>query len=265
MKLSSVQNAGGLLVALVTSRWMSTLDYRGALYDERADPVHPEFRGPAIFLFWHEYIPFLFYLRGHCGIAMLLSRHQDAEWLAKAARHMGFETVRGSTNRGGVSALRELFQRGRAMNLAITPDGPRGPRRTLAPGAVFVASRLGIPLIPIGLGYECPWRLSTWDKFAVPRPFSRARAIAGPPVFLARDLDREGLELARQQVESDLNQLTEAAEHWAETGKRMQNERPLRREPAADLRQKMAPLPLRAAELDADDVHPGRGGVRSVA
>ncbi len=101
------------------------------------------FEGPAIFLFWHEYIPFLFYLRGHCHIAMLLSQHQDAEWLSQAAGHMGFGTIRGSTSRGGVSALRELMRTGETMNLTITPDGPRGTSPT-------IGGRLHLRLVALG-------------------------------------------------------------------------------------------------------------------
>ena len=110
---------------------MSTLDFKACIPQPETDPVNPAFCGPKIFIFWHEYITFPFYLRGHCNIAMLLSRHQDAEWLSEAARHMGFQTVRGSTARGGVAAIRKMFRKSQNMNLAITPDGPRGPRRRL--------------------------------------------------------------------------------------------------------------------------------------
>jgi lysophospholipid acyltransferase (LPLAT)-like uncharacterized protein len=191
----------------------------------------------------------LFYLRGHCDIAMLISKHQDAEWLAKAARYMGFSTVRGSTNRGGAAALRELF-RGRATNLAITPDGPRGPRRRLAPGAVYIASRLGVPLIAVGLGYQAPWRLATWDRFAIPRPFTRARVVAGPRVHVPPDLDRQGLEQCRHAMEHQLNELTRAAEQWADSCRRMDGEQSLFRQPSPNRRRKMVPL---APPQDADD------------
>ena len=116
---------GGLSLSLLTRCWMSTLDYQAYFHDEQVDPAHPHFAGQAIYLFWHEYIPFPFYLRGHCNIAMLLSRHADAEWLSVAARHMGFQTIRGSTNRGGTVALRQLLRASRRMLLTITPDGPR--------------------------------------------------------------------------------------------------------------------------------------------
>jgi len=231
IRSSFLNRFGGLMVATLTARWMSTLEYRGAMFDPTVDPALPGFRGPIICIFWHEYIPFLFYLRPNCSITMLLSRHQDAELLGTAARYMGFSTVRGSTNRGGAAALRELVERGRVMNLAITPDGPRGPRRTLAPGAIFVASKLGLPLVPVGLGYQRPWRLPTWDRFALPRPFSRARGISGPRIHVPADLDRRGLEYYRQYVESVLNQLTTAAEEWADSGQRMAGEFPSFRQP----------------------------------
>ncbi len=222
---------GGLGIATLTRSWMSTLSYRVVYYDASVDPASPLFRGPGIFLFWHEYIPFLFYLRGHCHIAMLLSRHQDAEWLSQATRHMGFDTVRGSTNRGGVAALRELMRASRTLNLTMTPDGPRGPRRRLAPGCIYLASRLGIPLIPIGLGYDRPWRWrQAWDQFAVPRPYSRARAVVGPKLYLPSDLDRTGVERYRQQVEEMLNTMTDAAERWATSHGSYIGEQPLFRQ-----------------------------------
>ncbi len=216
---------GGLAITAATRHWMSTLDYQALFYDRSADPAAPEYQGPAIFLFWHEYIPFLFYLRGNCHIAMLLSRHQDAEWLSQAARHMGFDTIRGSTSRGGVSALRELMRTSARMNLAITPDGPRGPRRQLAAGCIYASSRLGIPLVPIGLGYDRPWRSRrAWDQFAVPRLYSRARALVGPKVQIPADVDREGVERYRLRVERMLNVFTVRAEDWAASGARYLNQ-----------------------------------------
>ena len=211
---------GGLGIATFTRAWMSTLDFQIAACDPRVDPAHAGFRGPAIFIFWHEYIPFLFHMRGHCNIAMLLSRHRDAEWLSRATRHMGFKTVRGSTSRGGSAALRQLLRVSDEMNLTITPDGPRGPRRRLAAGPIYLSSRLQIPLVAAGLGYDRPWRFNTWDRFALPRPFSRARAVTGPFIQIPPKLDRSEVEHYRQRVERLVTRLTEDAESWAETGTR---------------------------------------------
>ena len=223
MKISNpiLNKLGGLLSSTAVRWWMSTLDYKVSYYDRAIDPFFPECRGQKIYIFWHEYILFPLYLRGHCNLAMLLSRHRDAEILSYAAHHLGFDFVRGSTNRGGVTALRELLAKSRSMQLTITPDGPRGPRRLLAPGCVYLASKLGLPLVVMGYGYDRPWRVqSAWDQFAVPRPFSRARAVPSGEVFVPPDLDRDGLEYFRQKIEQLLNRLTAEAEAWAESDTR---------------------------------------------
>lgn len=237
-RLRPVEHAGlgslaGLTISGFVSRWMETLDYQGLFFDESVDPASPDFQGPAIYVFWHEYIPFLFYLRGHCRISMLLSKHQDAEWLSQAARHMGFSIVRGSSRRGGDAALRELMRRGKSENLAITPDGPRGPRRQLASGAIYVSSALQIPIVPVGLGYDSPKRLPTWDRFAIPRLGSRARAVLGPSLQIPPDLDREAIESYRQLVQGWLAWTTDEAETWAESGRSYSNQVAACRKPAA--------------------------------
>jgi hypothetical protein len=223
MKIESpfLDKLGGLLGSAAVRWWMSTLDYKVAYYDRSIDPIFPECRRQKIYIFWHEYILFPFFLRGHCNMAMLLSRHRDAEILSHAAHHLGFDFVRGSTNRGGVTALRELLAKSRSMHLTITPDGPRGPRRQLAPGCVYLASKLGLPLVAMGYGYDRPWRVrSAWDQFAVPRPHSRARAVTSGEIFVPPNLDRDELEHFRQKIERQLDRLTVEAEAWAEAGAR---------------------------------------------
>ncbi len=220
---------GGLAAAKGIGAWMSTLDYRAAFYDRSVDPG-AGIGGPRIYIFWHEYILFPLHLRGHCHVSMLLSQHRDADILARVGYHLGFDCVRGSTYRGGATAIRAMFERSRQQHLAITPDGPRGPRRELAPGPVYLASRLGLPLVVMGFGYERPWRMTSWDRFAVPRPHSRARAVIGPPVHVPADLDRDGLETCRQRVERLMNCLTTEAEAWAAAGTHKLGEMPATRQ-----------------------------------
>ena len=208
----------GLLASATVRSWMSTLDYKSAFYDPTVDPVDPGWRGQKIYVFWHEYILFPLHMRGNCNLAMLLSRHRDADILMEVARHMGFEFVRGSTFGGGSTALRELLRKSQKMNLAITPDGPRGPRRVLAQGPVYLSSKLGLPLVAMGFGYSDPWRLGSWDRFAIPKPFSHARAVVSPAMNIPPNLDREGVEHYRQRVEQLLNRLTCEAEAWADAG-----------------------------------------------
>jgi hypothetical protein len=223
---------GGLMAASTVRVWMSTLDYKVAYYDPTVDPVNPGCRGQKIYVFWHEYILIPLHMRGNCNLAMLLSRHRDADILLEVAGHMGFDSVRGSTFGGGGTALRELERKGRHMNLAITPDGPRGPRRVLAQGPIYLSSKLGLPLVAMGFGYNAPWRLGTWDRFAIPKPYSRARTVVSPAMVIPPNLDREGVEHYRLQVERLLNRLTCEAEAWAEAGTPKTMEVPVLRAPA---------------------------------
>ena len=223
-------------------QWMATLDCRVEYGDPSVDPVHPDYRGAKIYVFWHENILLPLYLRGHSNISMLLSRHMDANILDRVARMMGFGVVRGSTFRGGTTALRELADRAATGNLTITPDGPRGPRRRLAAGCVFLASTLQIPIVAMGFGYQRPWRFCTWDRFAMPRPWTRARGVVSRAVMIPHDLDRDGIEQHRAGIERLLLQLSDDAEAWAEAGTRRPGEMLVLKEPSRVAR-KAAALP----------------------
>ncbi len=229
---SFLTQLGGYLAAKTINAWMSTLDYRVAYYDASADPASRDGSGPKIYILWHEYLLFPIYLRGHCDFAMLFSRHRDADLLVRVAYHFGFDSVRGSTYRGAAAAIRQLSHRSRNMNLAITPDGPRGPRRRVAMGSIYLASKLGLPIVAIGIGYDRLWRLSSWDRFAIPKPHARARAVMSPAITIPSGLDREGLERCRLRVEQTLLRLTHVAEDWAVTGRRLEGEQPLRKQTA---------------------------------
>lgn len=214
---------GGLLASKGIAAWMQSLDTRAVFYDRSVDPVLG-IEGPRIYVFWHEYILLPLALRGNCHLSMLLSQHGDADVLARIAGHFGFGCVRGSTYRGGARALWELEERSRTHHLTMTPDGPRGPRRQLAQGPIYLASRLQIPIVCMGFGYDRPWRTNSWDQFAVPRVFSRARAVVGPPLMIPENLDRTQLETCRLRTERLLNCLTAEAEAWATAGTRKSGE-----------------------------------------
>lgn len=212
-----IARTGGAALVTMVKSMMSTLDVRAMYVQAQNDPANPFCPRRGIYIFWHEYIMIPFALRGHCNLSMLLSRHRDAEWLAHAASIMGFGTVRGSSNWGSIAALKELIKVSRTQHLAITPDGPKGPRREMAQGPIYLASKLQMPIIPMGFGMDRPIRLGTWDKFAVPRPFTRARMIMGQAIEIPRKLSKEEVEFHRVEVERVLNHLTVAAEKWAES------------------------------------------------
>lgn len=130
--------------------------------------------GPVIFAFWHAHILPLLWQHRDEGVAVLISQHSDGEIIAHICEALGYTTVRGSTSRGGARALVEmarLLEQG--VDVAITPDGPRGPARSIAPGVVYVAQRANVPIVPIYVRASRAWHLRTWDRFMIPKPFAR--------------------------------------------------------------------------------------------
>jgi lysophospholipid acyltransferase (LPLAT)-like uncharacterized protein len=205
-----------LLAAWVVRLYGTTICFRLRPLGPNLDPRRRDLGGPFIYAFWHEtvFVPFASF--GSRKIICLISQHADGEIMAQACHHVGFRVERGSSTRGGVEAVRRLLRVGKKAHFAVLPDGPRGPRRKLEPGIVFLASRTGMPLVLAGIGYDRPWRLPTWDRFAVPRPWSGAMILLGEPMFVPPDLTRSELEEYRRQAEDLLNALTNHAERLAE-------------------------------------------------
>jgi lysophospholipid acyltransferase (LPLAT)-like uncharacterized protein len=126
-------------------------------------------------------LPLLLQHRGE-GITVLISEHRDGELITQVAERLGLRAVRGSTTRGASRALLAMTRLlGEGAELAITPDGPRGPARTFAPGALIVAHRSGVPIIPIGVAASRAWRLKSWDTFLIPKPFAAISIVYGEP------------------------------------------------------------------------------------
>jgi lysophospholipid acyltransferase (LPLAT)-like uncharacterized protein len=140
---------------------------------------------PIVFALWHgDMLPLLYHHRDE-GVSVLISEHRDGELIARIAEALGFRTVRGSTSRGASRALvglaRELAN---GHDIAITPDGPRGPARSFAPGALIAAQRARAPIIVVGISAKPAWRLDTWDRFVIPRPFAKVQIAFSAPVIL---------------------------------------------------------------------------------
>jgi lysophospholipid acyltransferase (LPLAT)-like uncharacterized protein len=171
--------------------------------------------GRHIYVFWHEHILFGSTL-GAGRIQVLISQHADGELITQACRHLRLGVIRGSSRRGGRAAMLELLRISKRWHIVITPDGPRGPRRCLQPGAIFLASKTGLPIVPFGIGYENAWRARSWDRFAIPKPFSLVTCVIGRSIHVPDHLDSAGLESYRRAVESELHFLDEDAQRWAD-------------------------------------------------
>jgi len=138
---------------------------------------------------------------------MLISGHRDGGFIADAIRLLGIRTIRGSSTRGGAKAMLEMIRRVREehCNLGITPDGPRGPRERVKPGTVRLAMKTGLPVVPVCYAASRYWRVNSWDRFYIPKPFSRGVFVIGEPVHVAGDDDPDEA-LARVQRAMDETQ-----------------------------------------------------------
>jgi lysophospholipid acyltransferase (LPLAT)-like uncharacterized protein len=182
------------------------------------DPLQSPEREAFIYALWHENFLVPIVRFGNPDVAALVSGHADGRLLGTLIRATGMRVVHGSTNRGGVAAVRELL-RPDVGHVAVTPDGPRGPRRVVQPGVVYLASRTGLRIVPIGVGHHRPWRLKTWDSFAVPRPFSRVRCLLGRPLSVPPRIPAGRLDAYARLVQLELDRTTAAAQDWADTGR----------------------------------------------
>jgi lysophospholipid acyltransferase (LPLAT)-like uncharacterized protein len=161
---------------------------------------------PVIFVFWHgNLLPLVHYHRNE-GIVVLVSEHSDGEHIARVLARRGFGTVRGSSTRGGARGLRALVRAARAgKDLALTPDGPRGPRGEFKPGALQAARMTGHPVIPLAVDASSAWTLSSWDRFTVPKPLATVRIQYLPPRVVSRDASRAELEELAASLGAELD------------------------------------------------------------
>ena len=132
---------------------------------------------PTLFIFWHNRLflaaEFARRYRGGHPIYGLISASRDGAWLSAMFSMLGVRPVRGSSSRLGREAVTELVEALEAgCDVAVTPDGPRGPCYEMKPGALIVARRARARVVLAGFDFEASWRLSSWDGFHIPRPFS---------------------------------------------------------------------------------------------
>ncbi len=175
---------------------------------EHYDAIRATDRQP-IFAFWHGRILSATYFWRGRGIVVMTSENFDGEWIAQVIQRFGYTTARGSTSRGGARALVQLrrdVRNGRPA--AFTVDGPRGPARSVQPGAVWLASLTGRPILPFHIEADRYWSARSWDRTQVPRPFSRIVMAIGEPIEVPADTAEAALEASRVVLERSLSRLS---------------------------------------------------------
>ncbi|MBI4185238.1 MAG: lysophospholipid acyltransferase family protein [Proteobacteria bacterium] len=173
-----------------------------------------ESRTPFIIAFWHGRLMMMPYIwRRGVPVHALISHHRDGRLLSRTIAHFGYATIAGSSSKGALGAVRAMADRIEAgESVAITPDGPRGPRMRAALGVVKVAGLTGAPILPASYSIRRRRVLRSWDRFLLALPFSRGVYLVGRPIRVARDADEAAVEAARRAVEAALNALTAEAD-----------------------------------------------------
>ena len=177
---SLIVGFAGLLIRCLAITWR--IEVRGGEHLESLRSA----RKPFVFALWHGHLLPLLWQHRKQGIALVISEHRDGERIARVARGLGYDLVRGSSTRGGGRALIQLsrvLESGREA--AITPDGPRGPARTVAQGVVVAAQRSGAAILPIAVATDRAWRLKSWDSFIIPKPFARVTVGYSMPIYVS--------------------------------------------------------------------------------
>lgn len=211
-KLSILVLLGGGVLRLLALTWRTRFVNAEVVEDLRRR------RQPFVHVLWHgQLLPLVWAHRGR-GIAVMVSEHRDGEIIARVAESLGLRTIRGSTSRGAARALLgacQAIESGR--DVAVTVDGPRGPAGSVAPGALVIAQRTGAPMVPTSVSASQSWRLRSWDRFMIPKPFARVIVTYGAPLTVDADSARAAAgDVERVRLALDANtQLAAERQHAA--------------------------------------------------
>jgi lysophospholipid acyltransferase (LPLAT)-like uncharacterized protein len=183
---------------------------------EGIDRLPPSGQG-SILVSWHGRTLIPANLLRNRGYWALISLSRDGELQNLILRRAGFQTVRGSTGRGGIRGALQMARKVReGGTLAFTPDGPRGPTHKVQLGVILMAEKSGAPIIPVGISASSRWLLTrSWDSYLIPKPFARAYVLFGDPIFIPPGLDEAGRAARAREVEVAINRLECLAEQRA--------------------------------------------------
>jgi lysophospholipid acyltransferase (LPLAT)-like uncharacterized protein len=200
--VSSVTAALTFLIG-ITMRWTVELEDGSAL----------DLSVPNIYVFWHECIFALAWRYSHRSMAVITSRSYDGEFIARTIEKLGYTAVRGSSSKGGVGALLGMHDVIAHGKIAIfTIDGPRGPRHVAKPGPILLAKNTQVPVYCAHAAAASKWRLKSWDKMMIPKPFTRAFLRISHPIHVPPNADDATLQRLHIEMQAGLERVMEYAE-----------------------------------------------------
>ena len=204
------------LISVILRLWFATCRVAEHGYENRRTA---EQGNSVIAVFWHYSLLYIFYHLRKDRAAVLVSASEDGEYIARLAHCLNFDTIRGSSNRRGMLALKELLAYlDKGGNAGIVADGSQGPPQVVQAGSILLASKSGAPILPVGWSASRSFAFDSWDHTCIPKPFSRIDFFYGPPLFIPPGLDRRDIEHYRKVLEQQMNELHSSA--WARHGRK---------------------------------------------
>ncbi len=171
---------------------------------------------PCVFTTWHFAFPAVIHFFQRLDGVLMVSRSKDGEWASRIVQALGYRTVRGSSHRGGSQALRAMLRFARrGHRVGFIADGSQGPRCVAQLGILWMARALNRPLLPLTMAAHPCWRLPTWDRTVIAKPFGHVVMAFGDLLHIPRQCSERDLEIYRLQLETQLNTLTKLAERYA--------------------------------------------------
>lgn len=181
-------------------------------YDDRIGVLNQP-NPPGIAVTWHNrlmFFPLMFPRKLRKCTSAVISASRDGQYVADLVNWLGIESIRGSSSRKGMSAVNGAVRALEAKRyVAFTPDGPRGPLYHMSSGPIYLASRFQIPVYPVSINYSSFWELKSWDRFQIPKPFSKVTLVIGEPIHIPPELTPEQAEHWRVVVENKLKDIAE--------------------------------------------------------
>ncbi|HUV50303.1 MAG TPA: lysophospholipid acyltransferase family protein [Anaerolineae bacterium] len=206
-------NLAGIFGKLLIDLLFSTIKIEKKGF-EKVEPIISS--GKVVFAVWHSRMLLVSYLcKGLNGTAMV-SKSKDGEIAARIIQRQGHEAIRGSTKKGGLHALSRLIRKVKGKNKVclIVPDGPQGPSRKVQPGIVILAKKTGYPIVPITYSAQKIKVFASWDRFILPLPFTKCRAVYGAPIYVPQDADKNEEKRCLMLLENELNRITSGVDSY---------------------------------------------------
>ena len=178
-----------------------------------------------IYASWHQrFFPGITFFARRKPIAIMISQSRDGELIASIVDMLGWKPVRGSSSRGGRSALLKLKKLARkGYKIGHIVDGPKGPFGEVKPGLVLIAQATGLAIVPTITSAEKRWQANSWDRFMIPKPFSRIIIRFGEPCYVPREMDEDAFEEKRLEIEKRMHHLYEETDRMWQNPESIRN------------------------------------------